>query len=80
MVEASSKAQTTIRELSSLAEGYGLDVSVPREPSPDMDQSKLAGLVGLLLRRASNSQVIEQQLDAEVASARSKAEKEAIAA
>ena len=80
MVEARIKAQLTIRELSSLVEQYGLDADVPREPTPDPDQSKLAGLIGLLLQNAGYSQVIEKQLDAEVASARPKAEREAKAA
>ena len=77
VVAIRSEAQTAIRELSQLREQYALDVEIPREPRPDPAESKVAGVTGLLLRDVGYSQVIERQLDAELASARRQLEREA---
>ena len=68
-----SDTQATINELSSLVGQFGLDVAVPREPRPDPADSKLAGLLGSLLRDVGHSQVIEQALATSAASARRQA-------
>lgn len=71
------EAQATIHDLLELREQYGIEVEVPREPRPDLADSKFAGLVGSLLRDVGHSQVIDRGLEAEVASARRQVEREA---
>ena len=77
VVATRSEAQATMRELLQLRDQYGLDVEVPREPKPTTADSKAAGITGSLLQSVGYSQVIERGLDAELASARRRAEREA---
>ncbi len=77
VVVARGQAQTAIRELSRLVEQFGLEVEVPQEFRPSTADSKAAGITGLLLKSVGYSQVIDQQLDAELANARRQVEREA---
>ena len=80
VVATRGQAQATIRDLSSLVERYGLDIEIPREPSPNPAESKLVGVTGVLLRDVGYLQVIAPQLHAELASARRQVEREETAA
>jgi hypothetical protein len=77
VVEARATAQATLQELSELREQYALDIDVSREPKPNPGEEKLAGLLGSLLRDVGYSQVVDRGLDAELKSARRRADQRA---
>ncbi|MCH7667138.1 MAG: hypothetical protein IH936_14565 [Acidobacteria bacterium] len=67
-------------ELTALVSAMGLDVTVPKPFKPEVAESKLAGLLGTLLRRCGYSQEIDASLAGEVADARRSVEREEVAA
>ena len=72
-----SEAQAAILEMRQLREVYALEIEVPGELNASSVESKLAGHLATLLRNVGYRQVIDQQFDAEVASARGLVEREA---
>ncbi len=74
------EAEKSHHELTVLVSAIGLDVTVPKLFKPEVAESKLAGLVGLLCRNVGYSLEIDAGLAAEVADARRSVEREETAA
>jgi len=73
VARARSEAQDPIRKLTMLHEEYALDITVPKALRASTPESKLAGHLATLLRDVGYRQVINQDIDRELAKVREQA-------
>ena len=75
LVRRRAESRPPLNELGGLVREMGLDVTVPKLFNPEVAESKMAGLLGALLRSCGYSQEIDAGLAAEVADARRSVER-----
>ena len=77
MMAARDETQATVVELSQLRKQYALAIAEPNGFKPCAADSKLAGLLGLLLQNVGHTQEIDRTLEIELASTRNQVEQAA---